>query len=314
MKTIPVLNESRNLFVLLTCAFSLNVSAAQPVGKSTLAVSTVKATTSLVESVERAGKIREMGRMLEAFDGQLIDSINATRKFSVVGRTDLADVLKEQELADSGNVDLDDKNTAKAGKLAGAKFLLVTTVDDWEDATERMEFPALRKIGIKRKVRVSAVAKIYDSTTGRLLESVSVQLATKDDRSDDVSLRTNAEQTDELLTLTVKEAAVTVATRVADVIYPIKVLVRRGQSLILNRGDGGGVVPGQVWNVYAVGEKLIDPDTGEDLGSEELLVGTARIVSVAPKTSTAEIVEDNGIDKGGVLRRPPPAAGAAIPQ
>jgi len=61
----------------------------------------------------------------------------------------------------------------------------------------------------------------------------------------------------------------------------------------------------QIWNVYAVGEELIDPDTKESLGKEEVLVGKARIVSVQPKTATAEVLEDTGIDKGAVLRLPP---------
>ncbi|MFT4587691.1 MAG: curli biogenesis system outer membrane secretion channel CsgG [Candidatus Binatia bacterium] len=274
--------------------------------KSTLAISSVKASPSLVQSVQKSGKSIAMGRMLEAFDGQLIDRINATRKFAIVGRSDLVEALKEQELAESGNVDLNDKNAARAGKMAGAKYFLTTTVDDWEDSTERMEFPTQQKVGLKRKVRISVVAKIYDSSTVKLLESASIQLTNMDTRTDSFGLEKNAELTDELLLLTVKDVAGKVANRVADVIYPIKVLVKRGQNIIINRGDGGSVATGQLWNVYAVGEALIDPDTGENLGAEELLVGKARIISVAPKTSTAEILEDNGINRGAVLRLPAP--------
>jgi hypothetical protein len=61
--------------------------------------------------------------------------------------------------------------------------------------------------------------------------------------------------------------------------------------------------------VFAVGEELIDPDTKESLGREEVLVGKARITNVQPKLSTAELLEDTGVDKGAVLRLPsaPPA-------
>ena len=57
--------------------------------------------------------------------------------------------------------------------------------------------------------------------------------------------------------------------------------------------------------MFAVGEELIDPDTKESLGKEEVLVGKAKIISVQPKTSSAEIIDDKGIDKGAVLRLPP---------
>ena len=52
-------------------------------------------------------------------NGQLIDRINATRKFQVVARSDLDDILKEQDFASSGNVDLNDKSAAQQFKIAG---------------------------------------------------------------------------------------------------------------------------------------------------------------------------------------------------
>jgi len=271
-------------------------------GKETLAVSSVQPTASLKASMEHAGKALSLGRVVEAFDSQLIAQVNATRKFDVVGRSDLKDVVKEQELGQSGNVDA--KSAAQTGKLAGAKYVLVTTIDDFEDSTERMEFKSLNQVGLKRKVRIGAVAKIYYSSTAKLLESANIKIENKDDRSDAVDLQKNAELTDALLADAVQETATRVATRVADVIFPVKVLAKRDRQITINRGEGTGIQAGQVWNVYALGEELVDPDTKESLGREEVLVGKARIVDVTPKTSTAEILEDTGIDKGAILRLP----------
>src|ERR1039458_2359036 len=83
-------------------------------GKATLAVSSIKPTPSLAASV-KPDKKTEMGRIIESLDSQLVDRINATRKFDVVGRSDLSDIIKEQDLGASGNVDA--KTAAKAGKL-----------------------------------------------------------------------------------------------------------------------------------------------------------------------------------------------------
>lgn len=287
------------VFALLACLLLPALAEAQS-GKATLAISTVKATPSLESSMERNGKKASLGRVIEAVDSQLIDRVNATRKFEIVGRSDLSAVLKEQELGGSGNVDA--KSAAQAGQLAGAKYLLVTTVDDFEDSTERMEFKTLNKVGLKRKVRLSAVAKIYESSTAKLLESASIRIERKDDRSDSTDLQKNAELTDALLVDIVREAAERIATRVADVAFPIRVLAKRDGQITINRGEGGGVEVGQVFGVYALGEELIDPDTNESLGREEVMVGKARITAVNPKTSVAEVTEDNGVDKGAVLR------------
>ena len=80
-------------------------------------------------------------------------------------------------------------------------------------------------------------------------------------------------------------------------------LSKRDKQITINRGDGTDIAVGQIWNVFAVGEELIDPDTKESLGREEILVGKVKITSVLPKTSTAEIIEDLGIDKVAVLRK-----------
>jgi hypothetical protein len=78
--------------------------------------------------------------------------------------------------------------------------------------------------------------------------------------------------------------------------------------VIFTRGEGTGVELGQIWVVYGLGEELVDPDTGASLGRAELQVGKVRVTRIAPKFSEAEIIEDTGIDKGGLLRLPPPAA------
>jgi len=82
------------------------------------------------------------------------------------------------------------------------------------------------------------------------------------------------------------------------------VLIKRDKEVTINRGEGGGVAVGETFNAYALGEELIDPDTKESLGREEVKVGKVKITQVNPKTSIGEILDDTGIDKGAVLRKP----------
>jgi curli biogenesis system outer membrane secretion channel CsgG len=292
-------------FVLLAAALLQPALASAQDGKATIVISSIKPTPSLDSSVPSDKKL-EMGRILESLNSQLIDRVNATRKFEVLSRSDLGDILKEQDLGASGNVDA--KTAAQAGKLTGAKFLLVATVDDFQDYVETANFEGTGRSATKRVFRLSVVGKIYDSTTGKLLESANLQ--TGNDAFKDISENRSysvkdGNLSDEMMVAVARDMAEKIANHFADVIFPAKILVRRDKEVTINRGEGGGVAVGDTFNVFALGEELIDPDTKESLGREEVKVGKVRITQVNPKTSTAEILDDSGVDKGAILRKPP---------
>jgi hypothetical protein len=151
------------------------------------------------------------------------------------------------------------------------------------------------------------VGKIYDSSTGKLLESANFQ--TGNDAFKQIQEERNysvkdGELSDEMMVAVSRDMAQRIANHVADVIFPARVLIKRDNEVTINRGEGGGVAVGDTFNVFALGEELIDPDTKESLGREEAKVGKVKITQVNPKTSTAQIMEDTGIDKGSILRKP----------
>jgi len=293
--------------------------------KATLAISSIKPTPALVAAMntrtivtsnakEADGAAKhesltfdtkeELNRIIQSLDSQLVDRINATRKFDVVSRSDLADVVKEQDLAASGNVDA--KTNAQTGKLAGAKYLLVATVDDFDDYIEKATFAGTGQTATKRVFRFSIVGKLYDSSTGKLIESANFQTGNDEFKliqQDRNYTEKNGELSDEMMVAISRSMAEKIANHLADVIFPAKVLVKRDNIVTINRGEGGGVAEGDVFNVFAQGEELIDPDTKESLGHEEVKVGKVKISQVNTKTSQAEIMEDTGIDKGAVLRK-----------
>jgi curli biogenesis system outer membrane secretion channel CsgG len=288
--------------IALTAALILP-SAVLAQDKATLAVSSIKPTASLANAVP-ANKKAQLDRIIESLDGQLISAFNATRKFEVLSRSDLNDLIKEQSLGASGNVDA--KTAAQAGKLAGAKYLLVATVDDFQDYVETATFEGTGRSATKRVFRFSIVGKIYESSTGKLLESANFQ--TGNDEFKQIQQERNysvkdGELSDEMMVAVSRSMAEKIATHIADVIFPAKVLVKRDDTVTINRGEGGGVKEGDVFNVFALGEEMIDPDTKESLGREEVKVGKVKISQVNPKTSVASVLEDTGITQGAVLRK-----------
>ena len=52
---------------------------------------------------------------------------------------------------------------------------------------------------------------------------------------------------------------------------------RRAVVVSVNRGESAGIRQGEWYDVFAMGEDMVDPDTGEVLGSTETKVGRIKI-------------------------------------
>ena len=279
------------LTALAFCAATAAWAQTTP-GLKKLAISDVKITPGLVDSTDAARRKTSLDRVSQALDSQLIDRIQATRKFEIIGRSDMASLLKEADF--SGG----------SFKVSGVDYLLVTTIDDFQDHKETKTFAALGKTVDIRTVRFATVGKIYDAKSGKLIESTNFSIISS--QPDDTSGNNvrSGDLSDALLRTICKDMAEKVAVRVADVIFPARVISKLDKQVTINRGEGSGVAVGQLWNVFALGQELVDPDTGAVLGREEMQVGKVRVTQVNPKTSLAEIIEDKGIDKLAVLRLP----------
>ncbi|MGE9291026.1 MAG: CsgG/HfaB family protein [Puniceicoccales bacterium] len=289
--------------ILLSTFFSLLVVLSSEAQKLTLAVGPVEVNPTVEAKASEQGSLLQLGRIVESTDSELINSFQQTRRFDIFARSDLAPILAEQNLAQSGNLDLNDPNTAQAFRLAGVQYLVVTTVNDFQDYIERATFQAIGKTVTKRIIRIGAIAKIYDTTTGKLLESTRVNTDLQDIEDDpNYESAKNGDLSESLVSQLSKKLADQVANRVVDVLYPAKIVGVTGKVVMFNRGDGFGIAKGDIWKVYAEGDEMIDPDTGESLGSVEAEVGKIRVIDVMPKVTRAEIIEDYGIEQLQIVR------------
>lgn len=287
-------------FLLVVLLFLGGALQAQ---KKTLGIGAVEVTPSLLRSASNSGSGNVLSRISQSMDGELIDKMHNTRKFDVFARSDLDQILKEQEFANSGNVDIADQNTAKVFEIAGIQYLLTTQITDFQDHMETAYFETLDETINKRTIRLGAVAKIYDTTTGKLLESASFQIDTGGHEGRErYIVDSSGTLSDQFIQQLGMEMAENIANRVVEALYPARVIGLTSDRVTINRGDGTRVAVGQIWEVFALGEEMIDPDTGESLGNEETSIGQIRITRVTPKTSQAEILENYGIEKLQVVR------------
>ena len=100
-----------------------------------------------------------------------------------------------------------------------------------------------------------------------------------------------------------KKIADKIAADITNAIFPAKIVGCTFPLITINRGKGTGIKSGQTWVVYAIGEEMIDPDTGESLGTEEIPICKAKVLTVKTKTTTLQIVgDDMGVEKGMIVR------------
>ncbi|GAF93435.1 unnamed protein product, partial [marine sediment metagenome] len=66
----------------------------------------------------------------------------------------------------------------------------------------------------------------------------------------------------------------------------------------INGGENVGVKKKNIFKVVRKGESLIDPETGEELGSEDEIIGEIKVFKVLEKMSKAKKIEGSGFKRG----------------
>jgi hypothetical protein len=62
-------------------------------------------------------------------------------------------------------------------------------------------------------------------------------------------------------------------------------------KFVINRGSANDVKLGSTYLIFRLGEMLIDPDTLEQLGILEIVIGRARVVHIQERLATLESAE-----------------------
>lgn len=277
------------LFLLLTAAVIL-LAPAQAQEKKTLAITKIAATDALKKRMAKQGVELSLDSVLQALDSQVYDRVLNTRRFEILERSD-ADALATESAA-----------AGEAFNFNKADYLLTIRVDSFNDRMEERKLASLGKTIRARTIELSAVAKITEVSTQRAIASTNFKVSKRDseNRSESTTARVG-EGSDDLMIQAVGEMAAKIAMRAADAVSPARIIGKRDATVTINRNDQSGIKVGQVWEVFAIGDELIDPDTGEK-SLEEVYVGKVKITRVTPQNSQGQTLEDTGIERGAIVR------------
>jgi len=190
--------------------------------------------------------------------------------------------------------------------MAGAKYVILATVDGFEDRSETLKHTAIGRESTNREIFASAVVQIVDTTSGRMMPEVpSVQMV----KGENVELAQpgGAKVSDRVLAALAKDMAQALARQATAYIRPAKVLAVTGKQILINQGANAGFSPGTMVEILAT-QEIIDEDTGESF-LNEVPVGTGKVSRSDARKSFAILEgEDLGIAKG-CIARPLPSQG-----
>lgn len=238
------------------------------------------------------------------FSAMIESAITNTSKFRVMERERLGKLLGEQGRAKAGLV-----TTNKPGKIGGfegADFLVYGSITS-VSSSNKADIGSTMLAGLFNKngsgpscsnsvVTLAVDIKITDADTGEVKYVTRINETQKSAAACGGSGQIN---TAALL----RSAADKVATGLVTAIYPIQIASVMGDgTLVLNYGEGS-VMPGATMAVFAKGQAIIDPATGERIGNDETRLGLIQVTDVTGRISKA-------IPSAGFTS--PPAVGAIV--
>jgi len=231
---------------------------------------------------------------------KFITALVNTNKFDVIERRRLDDLTAEQRLSQSGAVD--PGRLIQTGKLIGADYVVMGSMSVFKTGVEYKNIPYTSKLHEILTADVIVDLRVVEARTGRILAAEKGDVNYTDKAI--VDTRRTEVVTPRFLDDLQRAVVDQLTQNVVATIYPVKVSSSRGGIIFLNRGAGGDMQPGDLFQVFSTGHEIRDPDTNQKLGFEEIEIGTLRVTDVAPEFSKAMAVTGGpDFPVGSICRR-----------
>ncbi|WP_143218563.1 CsgG/HfaB family protein [Achromobacter xylosoxidans] len=223
------------------------------------------------------------------------DKLVKSGRFTVLDRSNDAAFEKENDFLSSDNVS--DQQRARLGQAAGADFLLIIDLTQASVSTRvqenNVELTGESTREVSQATRASVRYTLVEAATRAVKWSDSASFASGGNK----------------ISAAMEQFQGKMVGDIIEIVNPAKVVAVQNGRVIINRGMGS-VNEGQVYDIYATGEELVDPDTGEKLGATEEKVASIKIGEIKAKVAYGAVVNGQleSIAKGSIARMAAPPA------
>lgn len=211
----------------------------------------------------------------------LVSAFTNTRKFSVLDRDEQLAYDLEKALIGSGDAPI--QELAKLGNVKGSDYIItgkVKEVSIWQNVQNiALTGEKITTRGAKATMEYKLI--LFATRQVKVSSSASVSLSGQEISGKGCS---------DILALLMKKLADKISNDCIENIYPPRIINVKQDSVYINMG-GDSVKMGSTYAIYSVGEDLVDPYTGESLGSEEVRIGKLKITDIKPKYSIGKVIE-----------------------
>lgn len=239
--------------------------------------------------------VQEVEDTTHLLSSDLMTYLVKTNKFNVVERSRMKDILTEQEFSESGYVS--PESAVKMGQLIGADYFVMGKIEMLKAGIKRKKVPYTDIVRSLYTGKMVVNVRIVDSRGGRIVAAEKMTVE-HEDRNPKGELTA-----DEFLEALKEKTVKKIVNGVVTGVFPLKIMKVTGDTVYINRGSGVDFEVGDHLSVLTQGETLIDPDTGESLGSMEEEVGVVEVTSIQKKFSKAKVISGAGSIKKDALVR-----------
>ena len=256
------------------------------------------AVTEIESGVDDASWFAYKNSKAGNFQSMLETHLARTLRFKVIERNRIDQVLSEQALQSefSGN--------GTKLHVEGVDYIVYGSVTRYGVVDKKMRSGSFSTN--KRVYEFGVDLRVVDALTGEIRRAETINVTTQ--TASGVStrgFRTSDESADPLSDVQ-REAARAAAAVITESVFPIRIIQVEDSTAYLNYGESLLTVGDQV-RAIVEGKKMVDPDTGLELGSTETDVALLRVTETTDKFSKAELVSGSIPPKGALVRFALPA-------
>ncbi|MGA2548024.1 MAG: CsgG/HfaB family protein [Rectinemataceae bacterium] len=258
---------------------------------------------AIVDFEDKSGSAYGSWAIGTGVSDMLATTLFKSGKFDIYERKQMEAILKEQSLQLSGAMTTE--SAVKVGKLLGVKFLVVGSVDQFGQKET-----GVKAFGIGVKSTTAHVAcdvRLIEVETGKLVAAEqgegNASATGISTNYDNIAFGSNGfDQT--IIGKATNKCVADLADKISASfagkgLQGSIIKVASNGQIYINLGDDSGIKVGQVLFVIRKGEELIDPDTGESLGSDTEQIGTVKVTALKGKFSLGEMVDGAGKASAG---------------
>jgi curli biogenesis system outer membrane secretion channel CsgG len=294
-----------SLVIFLVMIFSMQIFAGDLQG--------LKKRIAVVDFEDRSGWGHNIGTGLA---DMLVTELVKSGDFMVVERQELSKILEEQGLGMSGVVT--PQSAAQVGQVLGVELMVMGSVTEFGEKKSGIG-GSIGRLGIggklsKKQARAAVDIRLVNTSTSEIILAEKAEGEDGSTGLDNINVSDidfgNPTYWDNTMLGKASRKAIDkcvgyISKAMEKIPWQGKIIKADDSGTIyMKPGSAGGVKPGMEFAVYSKGEELIDPDTGQSLGSEESKIGRIKVAQDIGdgKACKAIVVSGSGFKAGDLVR------------